>query len=329
MFSNSEQWRTVRKRPVCPRFPTPDPSGLASGSPANPQSLNLYAYVGNGPIDADDPLGLGPHGCKLVAGESLLGSMPDFMLDPCDMPGLGGGEGDEGFPGDGGGSIDGGPTLSGGLLGALAPPGSFDNCPGGDCSILDQPYTAGNGQIYELVAGANGLTWLHNGEELGGDDVAELGLPDFLGSLTSSPFENGGAGAGNQGGGSSEAQCEVANIRAVNQVSTLNVTALNVTKSLLINGAWNYNFLVAASSTSALLPGRYPSSLFNAITGIGPSLHVPAPGGRDYTIYGLSNGNFMFTTHIDSAYATWHTPIGALIHWIVDVRNNGAHRSGC
>jgi hypothetical protein len=53
--------------------------------------------------------------------------------------------------------------------------------------------------------------------------------------------------------------------------------------------------------------------------------HVPPAGGADPSTYGINpaTGNFTFTTHIDTAYATWHTPIGALIHYLVDVRDKG------
>ena len=40
------------------RFMSPDPSGLYMADPANPQQLNLYAYVGNNPLRFTDPLGL-------------------------------------------------------------------------------------------------------------------------------------------------------------------------------------------------------------------------------------------------------------------------------
>lgn len=36
--------------------------------------------------------------------------------------------------------------------------------------------------------------------------------------------------------------------------------------------------------------------------------------------------SFTFTTHIDSAYATWYTPLGALSHWFIDVRDKGKRR---
>ena len=72
------------------------------------------------------------------------------------------------------------------------------------------------------------------------------------------------------------------------------------------------------------------TSILGRIFGFGSSLHVPGPGGADPSTYGVdANGNFTFTTHIDSAYATWHTPIGALIHFFTDVRGQGAHRKPC
>jgi RHS repeat-associated protein len=39
-------------------FMSPDPSGLYFADPANPQSLNLYAYVQNNPLVHVDPTGL-------------------------------------------------------------------------------------------------------------------------------------------------------------------------------------------------------------------------------------------------------------------------------
>jgi RHS repeat-associated protein len=40
------------------RFLSPDPSALYMADPENPQTLNLYAYVGNNPLRYTDPLGL-------------------------------------------------------------------------------------------------------------------------------------------------------------------------------------------------------------------------------------------------------------------------------
>lgn len=40
------------------RWLTPDPAGLAAVDPANPQTWNRYAYVGNNPLNATDPSGM-------------------------------------------------------------------------------------------------------------------------------------------------------------------------------------------------------------------------------------------------------------------------------
>jgi len=40
------------------RFMSPDPLGILSGQTGSPQSLNLYSYVQNNPVNAVDPNGL-------------------------------------------------------------------------------------------------------------------------------------------------------------------------------------------------------------------------------------------------------------------------------
>src|SRR5260370_27143001 len=61
------------------RWLSPDPSGLAAAHPADPQSWNRYAYVGNRPVSATDVLGL-----------DLMGG--DADIDPtCGSGGGGGG----------------------------------------------------------------------------------------------------------------------------------------------------------------------------------------------------------------------------------------------
>jgi len=125
--------------------------------------------------------------------------------------------------------------------------------------------------------------------------------------------------------------CLAANITQINRVSDLDVSSSNLAAPPFnFNGGKNFDFSVPGASPSELPPGRYSSSFFDFLTGIGHSLHVPGPGGTDPSTYGIGpDGAFTFTTHIDSAYSTWHTPIGAFIHWYVDVRDKGAHRGGC
>ena len=129
--------------------------------------------------------------------------------------------------------------------------------------------------------------------------------------------------------------CLMDNIAAVNAVSkpSLNVGLGNVLGTpRLINGGLNVNFGVPGGNPSALAPGRYGTTLINSFFGLGASLHVPPFSnlpGADPSIYGNSDGVFTFTTHIDSAYSTWHTPLGAVKHALTDVRDHGSHRGPC
>ncbi len=48
------------------RFTTVDPIGMASASIGDPQSLNLFAYVTNNPVDFVDPSGLETYNCTVT-----------------------------------------------------------------------------------------------------------------------------------------------------------------------------------------------------------------------------------------------------------------------
>ena len=67
------------------RFTTPDPSGLFYADPTNPQSLNLYSYVGNNPlnyVDLDGLLSCGAQDTASLAGivrESFLCRFANFF----------------------------------------------------------------------------------------------------------------------------------------------------------------------------------------------------------------------------------------------------------
>jgi RHS repeat-associated protein len=69
------------------RFMVPDPGGLASVNPTNPQTWNRYAYVADNPVSLVDPMGLqqsacGPHtncGPAKAPGSS---SSPSFSYGP-------------------------------------------------------------------------------------------------------------------------------------------------------------------------------------------------------------------------------------------------------
>lgn len=187
------------------------------------------------------------------------------------------------------------------------------------CSNLQPPIDPTQGENYsvagfELSGSATDMALVHSNAV----ESREQGEEDQLDQY----------GAPNNG--EPPSTCLADNIAAVNQVSNLNVNMNNVVgQPFIYNGGLDVNFSAPGGSPSQLPAGRYPSSFLNSLFGIGSSLHVPGPGGRDPSTYGMSNGNFTFTTHIDSAYSTWHTPLGALIHYFVDFRDKGAHRGPC
>src|SRR5579872_3973846 len=80
-------------QPTAGRWLSPDPAGLAAVNPADPQSWNRYAYVGNQPLSAVDPLGLCGYS---VSWSDTFGNSGGSTGDdglPCETVAGGGGDG--------------------------------------------------------------------------------------------------------------------------------------------------------------------------------------------------------------------------------------------
>jgi RHS repeat-associated protein len=166
----------------------------------------------------------------------------------------------------------------------------------------------------------------------GGDDVNTCPPHDLQGGT----LGGGHTGGGGQSGGGSEVSapqsqaapnnpanptaCQQTVLNAVNnQFPDANLNANNILPSSSPDpqpgGQVNVNF--GGGPFNGISSGRYaPSGFWGHVTGYGPSLHiVSAPTGIDPSA--LQFTNMSFTAHIDSAWAD--NPIGALLHWIIDV----------
>jgi hypothetical protein len=270
-----------------------------AGDPSDPQSWNRYPYGRNDPIDVTDPSGKSWWSSLLID----IGVGVAMYFAP---------------------EIE---TFIGNEFGIAL--GDSDQ------AILTAKSANFGGTFQGLLPGT-----ARAGAQIGGEAAAGTfgGLGAGLGGAAaaqaaqSTDQSNPQQGRGPVAPALTPAQkdCLNQNIAQINKVSNLNVTPNNLAKPpYMYNGGMDFDFSVPGASQSALAATRYPSSFFNALTGIGHSLHVPAPGGADPSTYGTTNGAFTFTTHMDTAYSTWHTPIGAAIHGWVDVRDKGAHRKPC
>lgn len=77
-----------KQSPVQGRWRSPDPAGLAARNPADPQTWNRYAYVGNRPLNNVDPLGMFSggdpgHPCDPIFGDC---ECPFGEMCPIDPP---------------------------------------------------------------------------------------------------------------------------------------------------------------------------------------------------------------------------------------------------
>lgn len=71
------------------RMTSPDPSGLSFADIGNPQSLNLYSYVLNNPLNSVDPNGLEDTPCGGGSTQAASGAVDAFVdVDPCAGGGL-------------------------------------------------------------------------------------------------------------------------------------------------------------------------------------------------------------------------------------------------
>lgn len=107
-----------------------------------------------------------------------------------------------------------------------------------------------------------------------------------------------------------------------NAATGLNLSTNNITGMSIYNGALDINFQISGTIPDAT---RYVDNPLTLLFGYGSSVHIPPFGGSDPSVYNSANGTF--TSHIDSAWA--FNPFGAVLHWLIDVRSNGAYRKPC
>ena len=72
--------------PTTGTFLTPDPLGVGAEPEGRPTSGNLYAYVGNDPLNYQDPLGL----CRMLDGDFYFEQNQDLCQGLADQHGTGG-----------------------------------------------------------------------------------------------------------------------------------------------------------------------------------------------------------------------------------------------
>ena len=139
-----------------------------------------------------------------------------------------------------------------------------------------------------------------------------------LGGLAALP--NGGQVASNPG----LSPCGQQILSAVNQNFGTNFQPSDIFSSFNFHNTLNLIFQVSGLASGPYAPARYAlSGGFSGFLGLSNSLHIAGNGFWDpRAINGPVPGNpsvFDFTAHLDSAYPSFLTPLGALVHFIADV----------
>jgi len=84
------------------------------------------------------------------------------------------------------------------------------------------------------------------------------------------------------------------------------------------------NIDVFSDQANGVSPGRYPVNWWTYIVGYGSTLHIPAGAGGLDSPDTLKSTGSQFTAHLDSAFP--YNPIGALFHYLIDVKGVGGHQ---
>jgi RHS repeat-associated protein len=232
------------------RWLNPDPAGPAAANPANPQSWNRYAYVGNRPTVLTDALGLlsASNACLYVRARPMSsGAMSDCGYGP--------------GPGPGGVSIDGGAPIPVGEFGSGSLGGgeSAVQCPDNVCSGLG---TDDNGEtaFVEFIATAGGVSGYYNPEDLA-DGIYEYGGQLYNSDNYQSLLEQ-------QYDAQIAAQCgSVNDALAANNISA----TATCSGSFVQGGHANFTLVCDDDSQDCLAAGRYDDGLhieFNSSTGL-------------------------------------------------------------
>ncbi len=255
------------------RWISPDPAGFGAVNLAAPQTWNRYAYVGNGPLNAIDPLGLvdpnswgitgDDNGCYLTfsctAYHDQFGMSIDAQLAQMELQN-----------------------------------GTAVNCP--NCVATSIP---GAGWAIPSVAADDSISWsfTFSATTSSGKPITPAALTERFGLPTQVGDQNSAPDRGSQ---SSTANCIARGLQSVFAGS--NVTAGASTGE--VGGHWNFGFQMQFSSFDAASAFRstYAASALSgwpppARFGAGPTLHLENLGG--WSVSGGTTYTIGATAHID------------------------------